>query len=87
MKNVKTTKQKKDMDIIKAYERGELKTVANFNKIKKQYSQIARNTLKKDKSITIRIAERDLLRIKEKAMKEGIQYQTLISSLIHKNVS
>ncbi len=82
----KNKETKLNNEMVKAYEKGDLKTVANLNKVKKEYSQIARNTLKKNKSITIRLAERDLLRIKEKAMKEGIPYQTLITSLIHKNV-
>ena len=82
----KNKETKLNTEMVKAYEKGDIKTVANLNKVKKEYSQIARNTLKKNKSITIRLAERDLLRIKQKAMKEGIPDQTLITSLIHKNV-
>jgi predicted DNA binding CopG/RHH family protein len=84
----KNTKQKnkQELDILKAYKKGELETISNLNKVKKEYSQIARNTLKKNKSITIRLAERDLLRLKAKAFQEGIPYQTLLTSIIHKNV-
>jgi predicted DNA binding CopG/RHH family protein len=83
----KVQNNNKTKDLLKAYTKGELKSVKDLEKAKKRYAQIARNTLKKNKSITIRLAERDLLRLKEKAMKEGVPYQTLISSLIHKNVS
>ena len=37
--------------------------------------------------ITLRIARTDLLRLKAKAMREGMPYQTLISSILHKSVS
>lgn len=88
MRMNKNTKQKnkQELDILKAYKKGELETISNLNKVKKEYSQIARNTLKKNKSITIRLAERDLLRLKAKAFQEGIPYQTLLTSIIHKNV-
>ncbi len=45
---------------------------------------IAKNTFSKTQTINIRISERDLLRIKAKAVREGIPYQTLISSTLHK---
>jgi predicted DNA binding CopG/RHH family protein len=47
--------------------------------------QIARNTLAKNKTITVRLSERNLLRLKAKAAQEGIPYQTFVSSLIQKN--
>ena len=52
------------------------------NKIK----QIAKNTLKKDKRVNIRMSKHDLIAIQRRAIKEGLPYQTLISSLIHKYV-
>jgi len=51
---------------------------------KKHYAQIARNTIAKNKAITIRLSQRDLIRVKTKAAQEGIPYQTYIASLIHK---
>jgi predicted DNA binding CopG/RHH family protein len=47
--------------------------------------QIARNTLAKNKTITVRLSERNLLRLKAKAAQDGIPYQTFVSSLIQKN--
>jgi predicted DNA binding CopG/RHH family protein len=47
--------------------------------------QIAKNTLAKNKTITVRLSERNLLRLKAKAAQEGIPYQTFVSSLIQKN--
>ena len=51
------------------------------------FKQAARNTLKKDKRVNIRISERDLSSIQKIALEEGIPYQTLISSVLHKYVN
>ena len=51
------------------------------------FKQAARNTLRKDKRVNIRITERDLRSIQKIALKEGIPYQTLISSVLHKFVN
>jgi len=51
------------------------------------HSAYARNTLKKDKRINIRISSRDLEGIQRKAIKEGLPYQSLIASVLHKYVS
>jgi len=69
--------------ILKAYENGELS--ANDSQI--DYQTIARNTMKKNRQINIRIAENDLSAIQRKAAREGIPYQTLIGSILHKFAS
>ena len=51
------------------------------------YAEIARNTFRKDQRMNIRISKADLNRIKAKAAEEGIPYQTLVASLIHKYAS
>jgi predicted DNA binding CopG/RHH family protein len=53
-------------------------------KEKKQYQEYARYSLNKRKRINIRMTERDLKKIRAKAIEEGIPYQSLISMLIHK---
>ena len=53
-------------------------------KEKKQYEGYARYSLNKQKRINIRMSERDLKKIRAKALEEGIPYQSLISMLIHK---
>ena len=53
-------------------------------KEKKQYEEYARYSLNKQKRINIRMTERDLKKIRAKAVEEGIPYQSLISMLIHK---
>ena len=77
---------KYEEEILRAYENDELKSVGLTKEMKKKYAQYARNTFQKNKRINIRISEWDLLRLKAKSLEEGIPYQTLVSSLIHKYV-
>ena len=53
-------------------------------KEKQQYEEYARYSLNKQRRINIRMTERDLKKIRAKAIEEGIPYQSLISMLIHK---
>jgi len=78
---------KKEKDILDSFERGEWKSVPGLKKEINKFSAYAKATLKKDKRINIRISERDLELIQKKAIEEGIPYQTLISSLIHKFIT
>jgi len=77
---------KEEQEILDAVENGEFKTVKNFEREKKRFQAIARNTLNKARNINIRLSERDLLKLKTKAIEEGIPYQTLASSILHKYV-
>ena len=45
---------------------------------------MAAASLRKDKRVNIRISEHDLLALQRKALEEGIPYQTLIASILHK---
>ena len=71
-------------DFEKALEEGTLESVPNLDARKKELQQIARNTLNKTRNINIRLTDRDLHRLKSKAIEEGIPYQTLASSILHK---
>ncbi len=61
------------------------KSVPNVEEPKKEAVQIAKNTLAKRKTVTVRLTERDLIKVKTKAAQEGLPYQTYIASLIHKH--
>ena len=50
-------------------------------------AKYAKNALKKDQRISIRISKQDLIGIQSKAVDEGIPYQTLVTSLVHKYVT
>ena len=80
-----TEEEKEELEAIEnALEKGELKSVPGFAKRKKELQQIARNSLNKTRNINIRLTERDLYKLKAKAIEEGIPYQTLASSILHK---
>jgi predicted DNA binding CopG/RHH family protein len=79
---MKLTKEEKE--ILDAFERGAVRSVPNVDNEIRRHRQYARNTLLKNKRINIRISEKDLLHIQREAVREGIPYQTLISSILHK---
>ena len=79
--------KEEEKDILDSYDRGEWRPVKNQKKEIKKLQQYARNTLQKDKRINIRMSSRDLDQVQVIAAQEGIPYQTLISSIIHKYVS
>ena len=76
-----------EKDILESYERGEWVPVENVKKEIKKLQQYAKNTLQKDKRINIRMSSKDLDQVQVLAVQEGIPYQTLVSSIIHKYVS
>ncbi|HMO51618.1 MAG TPA: hypothetical protein PKE26_15510 [Kiritimatiellia bacterium] len=78
---------KQELQILEDFERGEFKRIPNFQAEKKALEDSARNSLQKDKRINIRISSRDLERIQMRAAREGMPYQTYISSTLHKLVS
>ena len=70
--------------LLESYENDEWQEIKNLQQVKKQASKAASNYLRKDTRINIRISSSDLKRIKQKAAYEGLPYQTLISSVLHK---
>jgi predicted DNA binding CopG/RHH family protein len=75
---------KEEQEILNSFEAGEWKSVRNLAGEKKLYESYARETLKKNRRVNIRISEYDLKAIQLKAMEEGMPYQTFISSVLHK---
>jgi len=78
---------KYEKEILELYENDEWISVDNLDQKKEEYAQYAKNTFLKNKRINIRLSERDFIDIKSKSLEEGVPYQTLISSIIHKYVS
>jgi len=77
---------KKEDEILQDFEKGVFKRVENYKKEGFKYKNYAKATLNKTKNINIRLSEKDLQKIKTKAVEEGIPYQTFLSSLIHKYI-
>lgn len=84
MSNVKLSKD--EQELLELVESGEFESMLTEAR-KKELEATATNTFKKDKRINIRISNRDLVAVQSRASEEGIPYQTLISSIIHKYVS
>lgn len=84
MSKVKLSKEEKQL--LDSVESGEFKSVLTEAR-RKELEAVAVNTFKKDKRINIRISNRDLIAVQSRASEEGIPYQTLVSSIIHKYVS
>lgn len=82
---MKLTKEEKD--ILDSVERGEWKRIPNFKRQAKRFHESAQATLRKDKRVNIRMTERDLVQFQKKAIEEGLPYQTLISSVLHKYIN
>ncbi len=82
---MKTTLSKKEeKELIESIERGEWSSVKKNEKDLLRFSEMARETLKKDARINIRLTKRDFFNLKSQALKEGMPYQTLVASVIHK---
>ena len=77
---------KEERELTEAYEKGLMELETPSTKRLEDYKQIAENTFRKDRRITIRLYDHDLKGIQKKAMKKGIPYQTLISGMIHQYV-
>ncbi len=73
-----------EKELMESIERDEWQPVKNIEPEKEQAMAAARNTLKKDKRINLRLTQKDYHQIQIKAIEEGLPYQTLISSLVHK---
>ena len=73
-----------EKELMESIEKDEWRSVKNFKKEKENAELAARNTLKKDKRINLRLTQKDYHQIQVKAIEEGIPYQTLISSIVHK---
>ena len=76
----------KEKDIRASVERGEWSATVKRSELRK-YQEAARQMLKKDARLNIRISSQDLKNLQKRAMEEGLPYQTFVSSLLHKYVT
>ena len=77
---------KDESELLQSFEDGEWVTVADSEAEVAKYQEYAQATFRKDKRVNIRISSKDLEGIQKKALEEGIPYQTLIASVLHKYV-
>ena len=78
---------KEEREILDSFERGEWKPVANREREIARHVRYAKNTLAKDRRVNIRISSKDLEEIQAIAVEDGLPYQTLMASVLHRYVS
>ena len=76
-----------EKELLNSIEAGEWTSVDNVQEEIVQHQEIAKNTLKKDKRVNLRMSSKDLEAIKTYAVEEGLPYQTLMSSVLHKFIT
>ena len=73
--------------LLSSYENDEWEPVSNLEEESEKYRAYAQATFKKDRRVNIRISTKNLEALQQKALEEGIPYQTLIGSILHKYVT
>ena len=76
-----------EKELLLSVEKGEWKSISNLKAEIERYKNYAKNSGKKDKVVSFRLNTRDFVDLKAKALQEGMPYQTLLGSIIHKYVS
>ena len=78
---------REERDILDRFERGKLYPAPDADREMEDAREAAHSTFKKTRRINLRVTERDYMLVHARAREEGIPYQTLLSSIIHKYVS
>jgi predicted DNA binding CopG/RHH family protein len=76
-----------EQDILADYENGDLKSTSPSKAELAKFKAVASATFLKEKRVNIRLSTPDLMDIQARALEEGLPYQTLIASVLHKFVS
>lgn len=86
MATPKTKLDAYESEILAEYERGGFRSVATKTELAR-FKEAARATAIKDRRVNIRLSSGDLADIQVRALQEGMPYQTLIASVLHKYVT
>ena len=76
-----------ERDLLESAEKGEWQSISDLESKADHYQSYAKATFRKDKRINVRISRRDLIKLQQKALAEGLPYQTPIAGILHKYVS
>jgi len=87
LETIKVKLDKEEKKILESVEKGSWRSVPGTKKQMQRYRDVARATVRKDKRVNIRMSQKDLVHFQKKAMEEGLPYQTLISSILHKYIN
>jgi len=83
----KTELDPSEQDVLSTFEKDEWVPVGDRDEAIAKHRAYARNTMGKDRRMNIRHSERDLEGLQTMALEDGIPYQTLMSSILHRYVS
>ncbi|WP_029891678.1 antitoxin [Polycyclovorans algicola] len=75
-----------EQDVLAAFEAGQLKPVEQGAELRERHQAYADAMFRKDARINIRLPSKDLRGLQKRALAEGIPYQTLVASILHKYV-
>lgn len=75
-----------EREILEAFENDKLKRSKKSSDTQKRHQTYAEAMFKKDARINIRLSSKDLRSLQKRALAEGIPYQTLVASILHKYV-
>jgi predicted DNA binding CopG/RHH family protein len=73
-----------EKELLESVDNGEWKSTGAAKKERTRYARYAKATFRKDRRLNIRLSSKDLEAIQKRALAEGLPYQTLIASLLHK---
>jgi len=73
-----------EKDLLDSFERGEWQSIDGRQEAVERYRDYAHTTFKKDRRVNIRISRKDLEALQKLALEEGLRYQTLLASILHK---
>ena len=76
-----------EREILDRFERNELRSIPGAEREMEAARRMARSTFNKTRRVNLRVTERDFSLAHSRAREEGIPYQTLLSSVIHKYLS
>jgi predicted DNA binding CopG/RHH family protein len=76
-----------EQNLLDAVEDNEFKSVPDLRQRKEELKSYAATSLNKTMNMNIRLSERDVYKLKAKAAEEGMPYQTLAASILHKAAS
>lgn len=77
---------KEEKEILEAFETGKVKQSKNAAETQRRHKEYAKAMFRKDARINIRLSSKDLRGLQKRALAEGIPYQTLVASVLHKYV-
>jgi predicted DNA binding CopG/RHH family protein len=76
-----------EQEILDSFDRDEWRSIPDLESEQARYREVAKATFRKDRRVNIRISQSDLESIQIRALQDGIPYQTLMASILHKYVN